>query len=135
MTEDEFNHYALAVMREVGRDFQIDLATDRPEPEKAKIHAVPLAWQPQGGTPYGRAVLAGLVRKVGFMDEGGRNECLNRAAYLAGGYVAGGELDRDTTIRALVDAARACGLSYTEAASTIRSGLSKGMRRPITAPR
>lgn len=131
-----FTAFPARALAEVGRDLKIDLALDEaPAPARAKIAAVPLSWQPAGGTPYGRAVLASLVRRIGVTEEPGRNIELNRCAFLAGGYVAGGELDRDLTIRSLLDAALLCGLSLMEAASTVRSGLTKGMRKPLYAPR
>lgn len=120
------------------RDRLIDEWAGHEEPApsgRIKIHAVPLAWQPHGGTPYGRAVLARQVEKVGMTEEPGRNNVLSRAAYLIGGFVAGGEIDRDRAVEALMRASEICGLPLREATTTIRSGLRKGMQKPIVAPR
>jgi bifunctional DNA primase/polymerase-like protein len=103
-------------------------------PEVVKIAMVPLRWQPMGGTPYGRSVLTRLVQEIAKAGEGRRNDCLNRAAYLAGGYVAGGELDLTLCVESLLGAAQAAGLGCREASKTITSGISKGVARPITAP-
>jgi hypothetical protein len=126
--------YPLAILREVARDLLIDSLTDPPPKAPLKIAAVPIAWQPHGGTPYGRKVLSSLVERVASSEFPGRNEFLNRMAFLAGGYVASGQIDRDLTIRALITAARACGLEMAEAVSTVARALRKGMERPIYPP-
>lgn len=127
--------YRLAVWREVARDLAIEMELDaEPDKAKVKIAAVALAWQPAGGTPYGRAVLARLVERVGSAVEGTRNNTLSRAAYLAGGYVGGGELDTEYVLGALAQAAQIAGLRRDEVLQTLRQGVRKGLAKPLYAP-
>lgn len=104
--------------------------------EEGPIHisAVTASCRDQGGTPYGRTVLAGAVEKIATAANGVRNETLNRCAFLVAGYVAGGEIAADAALLGLQTGARACKLPTREAQSTIRSGWQKGLRRPLTAP-
>ena len=112
-----------------------NLLTDEDlERQPIKISAVPLRWQPTGGTPYGRAVLASQLERLAATEAGMRNAALFRSAHLLGGYVAGGELELSAAAKGLTLAAEATGLKAREALATIRSGLKGGFRRPITAP-
>jgi hypothetical protein len=128
--------YGVKVLQEVKRDLQIeDALPELPAPTgKLKIHKPPAAWQTYGGTPYGRKVLATQVTKVAQSTHPGRNEILNRAAFVVGGYVAGGEIALEYATTALLEAARLCGLPRREAKATVRSGLRKGMAKPLMPP-
>lgn len=123
---------APAVLMEEYENCLTDEDLERAQP--IKIAAVPLRWQPLGGTPYGRAVLAGQLQKLALCEPGARNQSLNRAAFLLGGYVAGGELEMDVVARGLALAAEVIGLRAREALATIRSGLKEGFRKPVSAP-
>lgn len=90
---------------------------------------------PRGGTPYGRAALSGEVAKLRGAGKGERNHTLNKAAFAAGQLVAGGELSEFEALRALAEAAKACGLGEREIAATLRSGLSSGLKYPRRRPR
>lgn len=80
---------------------------------------------------YATAALNAEVAEIAEMAPNtGRNARLNRAAYALGGYVAKGALAEADVIDALAEAARACGLGEGEAARTIRSGITAGMRAP-----
>ena len=88
----------------------------------------------EGGTRYGLQALAEEALAVESTPEGERNERLNRAAYAVGQLVAGGELDRKSAARRIVEAGIAAGLSQEEALRTTKSGFFKGLRRPRSAP-
>jgi len=60
----------------------------------------------------------------------GRNDALNRAAFNLGQLVGAGLVDEQTVRGALDDAAGRCGLGVSEAARTIRSGMSAGIAHP-----
>jgi hypothetical protein len=66
--------------------------------------------------------------------EGTRNATLNTAALKLGRLVAGGELDEQTAVDALMHAAARAGLGDAEARKTIQSGLGRGMQEPRAAP-
>ncbi len=85
---------------------------------------------PGGFTPYGHAALASEVEAVRSACQGSRNHTLNRAAFSLGQLIAGGHLIELDVVSQLVCAAEGCGLPEDEAARTIRSGLSAGMREP-----
>jgi hypothetical protein len=99
-----------------------------------KIAAVPLRWQSEGGTPYGRAVLRNHLTKVATTTEGSRNERLSQICYLVGGYVAGGEITLAVAAEGLALAAAAAGLARREYQDTIRRQLKAGFKEPLTAP-
>ena len=61
---------------------------------------------------------------------GERNAGLNRAAFVLGRLVGGGELAAEVVFGELLLAALATGLGEREAARTIRSGLEAGARAP-----
>lgn len=142
--EEAGRAYEIRLLELAERDQQIDAWIGKNEPIGAEeeeegggtvhISSVPASWQTQGGTPYGRTVLAKTVEKLALSANGVRNESLNRASYLIGGYVAGGEIAADLALRGLHLAAQSCGLPRREAEATIRSGFQKGLRKPVTAP-
>ncbi|WP_214322064.1 YfjI family protein [Nonomuraea sediminis] len=84
---------------------------------------------------YAQKALQQEADAVRSAAEGTRNHALNKAAFSLGQLVAGGELTHDEVVAALTDAARQAGLDEREIGPTIRSGLSKGMLNPRTAPR
>lgn len=83
---------------------------------------------------YLTAALDGECADVAHTPTGGRNARLNVAAYKIGQLVAGAGLDTDTAYTALAAAAHDCGLPPTEAAATIRSGLTGGHQHPRHVP-
>ena len=87
-----------------------------------------------GTSKYGAAALVSECDIVRSTPEGGRNDQLNRSAFNIGRLIAGGEIQRLEAEAALFDAARACGLSDSEARKTLQSGIENGMKNPRTAP-
>lgn len=87
-----------------------------------------------GSSAYGKAAMDEECTCLASCPEGGRNEALNRAAFVLGQLVAGGEVSRDEAENSLYDAASQCGLSDREIERTMRSGLEKGMRDPRSRP-
>ncbi len=79
---------------------------------------------------YLRAAVAREVAVVAAAPEGRRNRILFTAAVALGQLVAGGALPADLVTAELEQAAVGIGLGQAEAASTIRSGLRAGGRRP-----
>ncbi|MFF0860920.1 YfjI family protein [Nonomuraea sp. NPDC003560] len=84
---------------------------------------------------YAQTALQREADAVRTAAEGTRNDALNRAAFSLGQLVAGGELSEHDVVAALTAAARQAGLDEREIAPTVRSGMSKGMLNPRTAPR
>ena len=83
-----------------------------------------------GASPYGSAALAREVLAVQSAPQGTRNDTLNRAAFCLGQLVATGHLLQQEVFLRLEGAAEECGLSTSEAARTIRSGLTAGLMEP-----
>lgn len=135
---EAFHAYGCGVLREVRRDLAIEdwYAARSPAEPDQRIHIapVPLVHKPRGGTPYGISVLRSQLERVARAEPGTRNNTLARAAYLLGGYVAGGELELELVAGGLVAAAETADLRYREASPVIRRGLLAGMKRPICAP-
>lgn len=98
----------------------------RPEPAVGPAVAVRTDWLPA----YLRAALAGELAHVAAAVKGHRNHTLFAAAAVLGQLVAGGALPADLVTAELEQAAAPIGLGHAEAASTIRSGLRAGARRP-----
>lgn len=71
----------------------------------------------------GTGALSGLVKVLLAAQPGERNHKLNWAAYRAGEHIAAGRLHLEEVLAALEAAARQIGLSETETARTIASGL------------
>lgn len=86
------------------------------------------------GNGYAASALARESQAVRQATEGTRNDTLNKAAFSLGQLVAGGALSGDEVRAELTSAALACGLSDSEAATTIRSGLTGGAKHPRSAP-
>jgi hypothetical protein len=72
-----------------------------------------------------------VVRDLARAGAGGRNAALNRAAFIAGGFVASGLLDEGTAVAAIYSAARHIGLDDMECRATIRSGFRAGTAKPV----
>ncbi|MBL0869239.1 MAG: bifunctional DNA primase/polymerase [Phycisphaerales bacterium] len=90
--------------------------------------AAPMA--PAGSTTvYGARVLEAECSDVASTAEGGRNHRLNTAAFKIGQLIPH-EIERSDAERALMAAARQCGLGDAEAFATIRSGLDGGAKYP-----
>ncbi len=71
------------------------------------------------------------VQLLAASTEGVRNDQLNRAAYTMGGLVGAGRLNRAVAETSLEAIARGIGLTDTEIAATIRSGMERGIEAPL----
>jgi Bifunctional DNA primase/polymerase, N-terminal/AAA domain len=88
---------------------------------------------PTGGTTRLAAfVLDARVAELRATPKGSRNDELNQAAFRMGKLVGGGQIDEDTVIAALTDAASGLAADDGNAsvARTIRSGITKGVTQP-----
>ncbi len=83
-------------------------------------------------TPYARTALEGELDKLVGTTEGGRNDQLNRSAFVLGQLVGARELDRGTVESQLEHVALQIGLVEREIRATIKSGLDKGIAQPRT---
>jgi hypothetical protein len=96
--------------------------------------AVPVVARPATATAdrsaWSSAALEGELSNLLAAPQGERNHALNRAAFRLGQIVAEGQLDQAEVEADLVNAARAIGLSDSEAVPTIRSGLAGGAKSP-----
>ena len=81
-------------------------------------------------TRYAGAALDGEIAALLRTAEGSRNNALNVAAVKLGSLVGAGALPRQTVEAELTRAALAIGLTPTETAATIRSGLAFGASAP-----
>lgn len=90
-------------------------------------------------TAYGRKVLETLAGTMASATTGERNHTLNRCAFIAGQYVAGGEIAEHDARAVLVSGAIGMGLTChgsttppygNEGDASIASGLTKGMANP-----
>lgn len=100
----------------------------------------PVGFPSNGTRTYGRAALEEELADLRVAPVGTRNHSLNKAAFVLGQLVAGGELDLDVVVNALFDAALDLGLSEAESRRTIESGVDAGarsprQRQPGTSPR
>ena len=82
---------------------------------------------------YGRRALEAEVGRVALAVVGERNDQLNRSAFALGQLVAGGELDAEEAVDALLLAAGRAGLGALEAERTVASGFASGMLSPRSA--
>lgn len=103
------------------------LAEARPRPVTRLTGAGP------ENTPYGLQALEGELGRLALAPEGTRNDNLVRAAFRVGQLVAGGELSAYHADEALTAVALRIGLSPSEAAGTIRSGMTSGACSPRKA--
>ena len=86
------------------------------------------------GHPYGRRVLAAELATLGRATLGQRNHTLNRTAFKAYRYVAGGVLDDEDVPLAFTTAAQAIGLTRAEISRTLASARTAGLANPRTVP-
>lgn len=110
---------------------------DLPEgavPVSVRVRVIADLSKPSMNAGYAETALAREVHAVRTAAEGSRNETLNKAAGNLGQLVAGGALSEDRVRAELTSAASLAGLTDSETAATIRSGLTWGMTQPRTAP-
>ncbi len=86
------------------------------------------------GHPYGRRVLAAELAALRRATPGHRNRTLNRCAFKAYRYVAGGLLDDQEVTAALTATARSIGLGAAEVGRTLASARTAGLASPRGAP-
>ena len=79
---------------------------------------------------YGEATLRGEIERLKAAPQGTRNAALNIAALKLGQLVPDGHLSESLIIERLTEAAADIGQSASEAAATIKSGMTKGMTEP-----
>jgi Bifunctional DNA primase/polymerase, N-terminal len=89
---------------------------------------------PALGHPYGRRVLAAELAALGRATPGQRNRTLNRCAFKAYRYVAGGLLNDQDVTAAFTQAALAIGLDPAEVARTLASARAAGLANPRGLP-
>lgn len=105
----------------------------RPVPPRARqaVLAAGGRADPSGGRPLTR-LLAEVAACASVPEGAAFSEKLNRAAYTAGGLVAGGHITEDEAVRALCEAA---GLARPDqerrSLAVIRGGLDAGRLRPL----
>jgi hypothetical protein len=90
----------------------------------------PLATSAANGSRYGLQALEGELGRLALTPEGQRNHALNTAAFRCGQLAGGGELDPVHAAAQLHAVALQIGLSESETAATIRSGMTNGARNP-----
>lgn len=113
-------------------DWVLEALTARPAPTPPPAGGPVGEWEPPAGaTAYARKALLEIAAEIAATAEGGRNAALNGAAYRLGRMVGGGQIDRADVEHALTDAALAAGLTPTEIAQTLRSGLDSGITAPL----
>lgn len=89
----------------------------------------------QIGTPYGEAALRNTLQRLAEVDNGARNDELNKAAFGLAQLSAGGELSMRRAVDDLVVVAtEVMRLSDWEARHTIESGWKAGSKVPRQAP-
>ena len=79
---------------------------------------------------YGLSALSQEIINLSCQSQGSRNETLNACAYALGQLVAGGELDENHVVNALLSTAFTIGLTESEATKTLMSGLKSGKENP-----
>jgi hypothetical protein len=99
------------------------LANLRSTPQRCSQPAAP-----HHSRPYALTVLRGELARLQTARPGTRNTSLNWVAYRCGQFVGRGDLDHTEVERLLTEAALAIGLSPTEVAATLVSGLRAGIR-------
>lgn len=111
-----------------------DALTRRPDQHHTGRPAVAMGAH-SAGEAYAHAALRGELARVLAARPGERNDTLNAAAYALGQLAGAGLLAPYQVTAALSVAATHIGLSDTEAARTIASGLDSGAQHPRTDPR
>lgn len=121
---------ALDALDDTGRTIAGMIAASRTPTTPTPAPSGPRTPTP-GTTPYGATALDHEAAAVATAPVGERNATLNRAAFRLGQLVPHEVTEHDVR-DALSNAARACGLTSTETAATIRSGLDAGKGQPRT---
>lgn len=80
---------------------------------------------------YAQGALRRSIHRIQAAAEGTRNDTVNRAAYDLGRFVGAGWLNIEDVRDSLLSAAISAGLSESEAAPTIESGLKAGQVSPV----
>lgn len=105
---------------------------ERMRPRKTeRVPYVPSAVTGHGTSAWGQRTLEGVCQDLAGVQEGGRNNALNRAAFRLAQAVAGGHIDEWDARGQLLEVALGIGLTERESQKTIDSGFRKG----LTAPR
>jgi len=114
------------------------LASDTPGPptgtQPGKTGRGKTTCEPPGASAYVKAAVAAELANVSQAAEGTRNHTLNAAAFSLGQLVGGGVLGEQEATSGLMGAALGVGLTKTEAAATIASGIASGKQSPRTPP-
>lgn len=100
-------------------------------PPQARVNRLP--WEK--ASRYGEAALTNQAESVRLAREGERNNTLFKATASITRLVAGGELDEEYALAALLDAARYVGLDEDEAVHTMQSAYAVGITEPRGASR
>ncbi len=109
-----------------------ELTLDR-RPSPSASSDAPKYFALVGGTGYGLGTLRNAQQRIRSQGEGGRRALLNAEAFTLASLCAGGELDEDKALEAILEAAIDSGLSEEDALKPIRSGWSAGLRNPRSA--
>ena len=80
---------------------------------------------------YAKGVLRNASDRVAGASPGGRNNALNREAFIVGRYVGAGAIEEAVAMQRLTSSAARAGLTASEAGPTARSGLQAGMKEPV----
>lgn len=102
--------------------------------ERPKVESPDVSLSSSGNTRYGQKALDGELVKIYRSESGTRNDTLNTAAYSLGQLIAGKELEYDSTVSELLNAALRVGLKENESRATVSSGITKGMLTPRSNP-
>ncbi|MBO0937906.1 hypothetical protein J2I47_15215 [Fibrella sp. HMF5335] len=102
-----------------------------PKPQPGRGTARPVDYSRFRGHDEGE-LLTRLVRRVGAAAEGNRHDTLLKESRLAGGYIAAGRMNEQTTVWALETVASEWP-TFTKSQKTIRDGIRYGMANPIYA--
>ncbi len=111
-----------------------DAVTVRPEPKTVPTASDHRMTAQSPHDRYAQAAFGDELARVRGAREGGRNDQLNKSAYVLGQLVATGVLGQTDVEAALTNAALTIGLGEREATATIARGLVDGMKQPRTLP-
>jgi hypothetical protein len=89
---------------------------------------------PDRAGAYVRSAIERELARAVLAPDGERNNTLNDAAFSIGQFVGAGLADRTDVEIQLAEAARRCGLGYSETLKTIQSGLEAGIQSPRELP-
>jgi BT4734-like, N-terminal domain len=104
------------------------IAPSRPSPPPSPRHTVPsdrCDW-------YGRQALATAVKMIEASTPGNRHQNRTKAAYLLGGFVAGGIVTREEALDALATTVQRNTAHLQPSLKTVEACLEAGMQEPIT---